>query len=519
MSDIVVKQAQENDIPVLESILFDTVSWLNEMGQPLWGVSEVTWNALSKNYQIDNFYIAYVDGKPSGCMAIVDYDPFFWPDVKKGESLFVHKLAVTKAARKTGVADVLMGFFKKQGTERGVKTLRLDTHALRPKLRAFYERHGFVFIEVKVFKGDRHTAFYIYTVPLRINIRPAHQSDSPEIRKLLAQIVQVHYDVRPDIFRQSYRNESDCTVNPQDADTPVFVAVNEQNHVIGCLWCIIERMRDNSMKINRDWLVIDDICVNEEYRGHGIGRQLVDYAKHLAQEKGLRRIELNVYENNRDAVRFYERIGFQTQKRVMELNIPLTESCAQDTDEERHARIYPIILSEYNPAWPEWFAEEKANLEKLIGAGNIARISHYGSTSVPGLLAKPTVDILLEITETANIENLIAALPAPDYICLRGAGLTIPTPPPHLMFIKGYLPDGFAERVDHIHVVYPGDHDELRFRDYLIAHPEIAVEYAALKRMLFQNYEHDRDGYTEAKGAFVRDVVKKARSYDDCVSR
>lgn len=101
----------------------------------------------------------------AGCMALVDYDPFFWPDVKKGESLFIHKLAVTKTARKSGVADALMDFFKKQGAERGVKTLRLDTHALRPKLRAFYELHGFAFVKVKVFKGDRHTAFYIYTLP------------------------------------------------------------------------------------------------------------------------------------------------------------------------------------------------------------------------------------------------------------------------------------------------------------------------------------------------------------------
>ena len=59
----------------------------------------------------------------------------------------------------------MIEFFKAQGAERGVKTLRLDTHALRPRLRAFYERHGFVFIETKVFQGDRHTAFYVYTLP------------------------------------------------------------------------------------------------------------------------------------------------------------------------------------------------------------------------------------------------------------------------------------------------------------------------------------------------------------------
>ena len=90
-----------------------------------------------------------------------------------------------------------------------------------------------------------------------------------------------------------------------------------------------------------------------------------------------------------------------------------------ETREERNARIYPIILSEYNQAWPVWYAEEKKNLERLIGKDNIARISHFGSTSVPGLTAKPTVDILLEIAESASIESLITALSDNEYICLR----------------------------------------------------------------------------------------------------
>ena len=192
-------------------------------------------------------------------------------------------------------------------------------------------------------------------------------------------------------------------------------------------------------------------------------------------------------------------------------------SSFQETDKERQARIYPIILSEYNPAWSEWYVEEKANLERLIGTESIARISHYGSTSVPGLTAKPTIDILLEIKENTDINKLITALPSPDYICLSGAGLTVPTPSTHLMFLKGYLPDGFAEKVYHIHVRYPcddppgGDWDELYFRDYLISHPETAAEYTDLKRRLFKDYEHDRDGYTGAKTAFIRAVTEKAR--------
>jgi GrpB-like predicted nucleotidyltransferase (UPF0157 family) len=183
-----------------------------------------------------------------------------------------------------------------------------------------------------------------------------------------------------------------------------------------------------------------------------------------------------------------------------------------ETDQERRARLYPIILSEYNPAWPEWFAEEKASLERLIDADSIFRISHFGSTAVPGLTAKPTVDILLEINKTADIENVIAALSPPDYIYLKQESApTISTPQLHLMFLKGYLPDGFAKKVYHIHVVYPGAWDErLCFRDYLTAHPETAAEYAALKRSLHKDYENNRDGYMEAKGEFVRAITKIA---------
>ena len=183
-----------------------------------------------------------------------------------------------------------------------------------------------------------------------------------------------------------------------------------------------------------------------------------------------------------------------------------------ETDKERQARIYPVILSEHNPVWSEWFAEEKTNLERLIGKGNIARISHYGSTSVPGLTAKPTVDILLEIAETVDIEEFIALIPN-EYICLRKEGNSI-SEHDRVMFLKGYTDTGFADKVFHIHVRKPGDWDELYFRDYLIAHPEAATEYAALKRKLFKDYEHDRDGYTAAKGEFIKEVTDKARNME-----
>jgi len=150
----------------------------------------------------------------------------------------------------------------------------------------------------------------------------------------------------------------------------------------------------------------------------------------------------------------------------------------------------------------------------LIGVESIYHIFHIGSTAVPGLTAKPTVDIILEVNETTDLDELTAALSSPEYICLSVAGLTMPTPPPHMTFIKGYLSNGFDEKVYHIHVRYSNDNDtneKLLFRDYLIAHPEAVTEYAELKRRLFKDYEHDRDGYTEAKGTFIKEIIGKAR--------
>jgi GrpB-like predicted nucleotidyltransferase (UPF0157 family) len=92
---------------------------------------------------------------------------------------------------------------------------------------------------------------------------------------------------------------------------------------------------------------------------------------------------------------------------------------------------------------------------------------------------------------------------------LYGEGLTNKNEP--LCIIKGYTDTGFAEKVFHIHVREVGDYDEPIFRDYLIAHPDTAGEYAALKRKLKTEYEHDRDGYTAAKGAFIKDIMKRAR--------
>lgn len=170
-------------------------------------------------------------------------------------------------------------------------------------------------------------------------------------------------------------------------------------------------------------------------------------------------------------------------------------------------RLFPIILSEHVPTWKENYSSEKTRIEQAVAIQYIIRINHYGSTSVPNLIAKPTIDILLEIKDDANIEKIISSMRLAGYIYSEQPN----NPAPHMLFMKGYTPEGFKGQVFHVHVRYNGDWDELYFRDYLLIHPEIADEYGKLKTELQKKYEHDRDGYTYAKTDFIRQITKLAR--------
>lgn len=164
------------------------------------------------------------------------------------------------------------------------------------------------------------------------------------------------------------------------------------------------------------------------------------------------------------------------------------------------AACFPIILREHDPRYAGWYDEQARRIRACVNSSDLYRLSHIGSSAVPGLLAKPTIDILLEVREGTNLSKLISALRTDGWILMQ----ELYGPEMKLSFNQGYTPDGFAERVYHLHVRWSGDWDELYFRDYLIAHSEVAAQYAQLKRKLWKPFEHDRDGYTEAKGGFVR---------------
>jgi N-acetylglutamate synthase-like GNAT family acetyltransferase len=156
---IAIKRAKDADIPTIESILLNAVNWLNERGTPLWTVEDASWARLSAEYSASDFYIAFNDGDAIGCMALVDYDPVFWGDSQQGETVILHKLAVVKTARKIGVGDSLVDYAKNVCRSIKIPLLRLDCDINRPRLHAFYKRHGFVCVGTKTVSFIDHPKF------------------------------------------------------------------------------------------------------------------------------------------------------------------------------------------------------------------------------------------------------------------------------------------------------------------------------------------------------------------------
>lgn len=168
--------------------------------------------------------------------------------------------------------------------------------------------------------------------------------------------------------------------------------------------------------------------------------------------------------------------------------------------------LFPIVLAAFNPDWSEWANEEILELSGLLKDYSPI-INHIGSTAIPHIQAKPIIDILVEIHPDSCWQRIKEAMETAGYICMSSSGI-------RMSFNKGYTPHGYADKVFHIHIHAIGDNDEICFRDYLLTHLKVAKEYEALKLSLLPQYRNDRDGYTEAKSDFVRNIIRLAKSED-----
>lgn len=154
-----------------------------------------------------------------------------------------------------------------------------------------------------------------------MNIRRANNTDMNGINKLLHQVLMVHHNGRPDLFKSNAKKYTDEELMAIIADDgkPVFVGVDEAGEVLGYAFCVFQRHINNNILTDIKTLYIDDLCVDEEKRGMHIGKQLYEHVVNFAKEQGCYNVTLNVWSCNKSAMKFYEKCGLLPQKIGMEL--------------------------------------------------------------------------------------------------------------------------------------------------------------------------------------------------------
>ncbi len=170
-------------------------------------------------------------------------------------------------------------------------------------------------------------------------------------------------------------------------------------------------------------------------------------------------------------------------------------------------KLFPIIITDYSDKWADLYNSEAKLITDSFARTEIVKIDHIGSTAIPGLKAKPTIDILFQVSEQIETSKLKDTFKTLGYLINNHAE----NPAPHLTFVKGYTEQGFKGQAYHVHIRYHGDWDEIRFRDYLIKNKQIAMEYEALKLELAEKYPNDREAYTDSKTEWIEKINNLTR--------
>ncbi len=168
-----------------------------------------------------------------------------------------------------------------------------------------------------------------------------------------------------------------------------------------------------------------------------------------------------------------------------------------------------VSIAPYDSNWPQLYEREATVLRHILPKAVVIKIEHFGSTAVPGLAAKPIIDMLVEVSSLAETqEQIVPILEAAGYNYFWRTDVA----PPYAWFIKR---DSQGKRTHHIHMVEGESRlwERLFFRDYLTEFPEEAKHYAELKQSLAEKFPHDRIAYTEAKTEYVVEVTERAKRY------
>jgi len=220
---------------------------------------------------------------------------------------------------------------------------------------------------------------------------------------------------------------------------------------------------------------------------------------------------------NLASLRVLAKLGFVEESRFDEVRTKWPEPRQQivlraSRDAWKISRLIreELAIVPYDPRWPAQFAAEAAHLIAILPADLLGRIEHFGSTAVPGLAAKPIVDMLIEVRDLGEAQaRIVPLLEAEGYDYVWRPTHGDDGPPFYAWFIRR---DPISRvRTHHLHMVEA--HFEhwrsLQFRDHLIAHPDVAAEYVELKRRLAAEFPRDRVAYTRGKKAFIDRITEK----------
>jgi GrpB-like predicted nucleotidyltransferase (UPF0157 family) len=170
---------------------------------------------------------------------------------------------------------------------------------------------------------------------------------------------------------------------------------------------------------------------------------------------------------------------------------------------ENQIRVIEVVP--HNPNWKKLYLEEVEVINQVLGA-EIINIHHVGSTAIPGIYAKPVIDILVEVKEINIIDSYNEAMSKIGFIAKGENGI----------IGRRYFLKGVTNRTHHIHIFQTGNAEikrHLNFRDYMIAHPEEAKCYEELKKELANSYRFDSIGYTAGKSTYIQEIDIKAQEW------
>jgi len=163
-----------------------------------------------------------------------------------------------------------------------------------------------------------------------------------------------------------------------------------------------------------------------------------------------------------------------------------------------------VAVVPHDPRWRDAFEVEAKHVAAALGE-NVVDIHHIGSTAIPGIYAKPVIDLLVEVRDIRAVDTQTPAMESLGYEVMGEYGI------PGRRYFRKDNPEGI--RTHQIHTFETGSPEvrrHLAFRDYMIAHSGDAREYSELKRKLAQEYPHSMDGYMDGKDAFIKEIDRRA---------